>query len=153
METYLPYENFKHCSDIIASPERFEAVYAGIRYLDVIHQLDLPDVHAWARHPGVEMWRGHEVALWQYIDTMFTGFGPPETWNETIKSLRHAADQHLSWATSGDFSMDMPKWMGMEQLHLAHQALLVRTQPRTYASRFPDVDASLPMVWPVIKEV
>ena len=55
---------------------------------------------------------------------------------------------HFENATSGEYTLDPPRWMGDVKLHDAHKSELMRRDPIYYGLHWPLFPMDLPMVWP-----
>lgn len=145
METYVPYPDIEQIADSLHPADIRVSVITAMRVLDVAHEIEKTNLAFVKQLPTVRMWLGHEVFLYEYATQLNsrreTGRLPART--------QQRLDEHLSWATSGDFSMDPPRWWGEERLHAAHRAELFRSNPNFYGKRFGHLVADAPMFWPV----
>jgi hypothetical protein len=44
--------------------------------------------------------------------------------------------------------LDLPSWLGSDELHVSHQSNLIRKDREFYSHVFPGVPDNLPYVWP-----
>jgi len=143
MQTWLPYPDFQesaHALDLATLGIQREHVLA---VLDVLHDSSTSIFHG-APDRLVNMWRGHEPQLCEY------GLVIAEEYQRrmaTDNKILNDLDWHLDCATSGEFSMDKPKWFGDIDFHNAHKSALLRTNPAFYRDKF-DVSRTLEMIWP-----
>ncbi len=138
MQTFLPYPEPTRSAmcldDRRLGKQRVEA-------LQLLRALK-GETTGWANHPAARMWRGYENAL-VYYGTAVCGVwierGFQDTCYEKISAYWDFEHQDIAF----------PPWWGRIDVHLSHQANLVRKDWRHYRQFFPDVDADLPYVWPV----
>jgi hypothetical protein len=65
MQTFLPFIEFSQSAKALDNKRLNKQILEGYQILNVLSN---DDPHAgWRNHPAVKMWRGHEVALWNYI--------------------------------------------------------------------------------------
>lgn len=142
MQTFLPYPDYQHSAEVLKPQhlgwQRLEVVWI----LDVLHELRDKD----RNHPVMKMWRGYEPQLCEYGITIC------EEWKKRgyQDTILPKIEQHLDWATSGQYTLLKPPWFGDTEFHLAHQSNLVRKDRRWYRKFFPDVPDDLPYIWPEV---
>lgn len=92
----------------------------------------------------VEAWRGYETQLAQL------GLVCCDEVEARLHQnpRRTRLSWHLECVTSGEFSMDMPPWVGSHEVHRSHQSQLIALNPLVYAPLFPGVPDNLEVVWP-----
>jgi hypothetical protein len=141
VQTFLPYADFFRSAASLdyrrLGKQRVET-YQILRCLRGL-------TSGWSSHPAVQMWRGYEDALVAYGTVMCCEWlhrGYKDTCLGKIQSL-------ISTPGSIPARIAMPGWLGDTAIHLSHRSNLVRKDPTHYAPIFPDVDPSLPYVWPV----
>lgn len=153
MQTYLPYEDFKETARVLEVHDLATSISTSISILDCIHEtVDGNEVDMVNRLPIVRMWRGREVVLVQYGETLLEEwYGRPSDERLAIDFMAEedALALHMEWATSGEYSMDRPRWTSDTNLHLAHRAELIRHDPPNYAHVWPDLNLDRAMFWPV----
>lgn len=91
----------------------------------------------WRNHPATRMWRGHEAALLFYGDVMIREWvrrGYVSTMPEALPPLE---------------SIVMPSWLGGEEFHAAHRAVLLLKDPTHYSQFGWTETPSNEYVWPV----
>lgn len=96
----------------------------------------------WVNHPATKMWRDYPEALAHYGIAMCDEWvhrGYKDTMRERFVAL---TERSLFFA-------DLPPWLNRPEVILSHRANLVRKDPEFYGRFWPDVDPSLPYVWPV----
>lgn len=124
-----------------------------VEVIQIVRALTVPG-YAWASHPAVLMWQGHEEALGRYglqsCDIWLErGFG--DTCAATIAAdLRTFGIEHIR--SYPDLKADgaLPPWLFDEAVQVSHRSALLRKDPEYYGPLFPpDTPANLPYVWPV----
>ncbi|MEU9625790.1 MSMEG_6728 family protein [Streptomyces luteogriseus] len=149
MQTFLPYPDFRTTALAL---DRRRLGKQRVEALQVLRGLVVPG-YGWRRHPAVKMWLGYEEALVRYgleICRVWREQGHQDTCAATLvadvaATRPHAPirDQHRLAAEG-----ELPPWLGDGPFHESHRSALVRKDPETYATLFPDVPDDLPYVWP-----
>ena len=136
MQTFMPYLSFDttaKCLDVQRlGKQRVEA-------WQIYQALTHPD-YGWQNHPAVKMWRGHDVFLLRYgkiicMEWIRRGY------NDTLLPKFETALGDRPYP-------EFPGWFGDPKFHQSHQSNLCRKAPWHYRQFFPDVNMSLPYVWP-----
>ena len=132
MQTFLPFPDF------IATAKSLDWRRLGKQRVEAKQILDILEDRTikkgWRNHPAVLMWVGHVDALKAYFNVI------SREW--VNRGYRH---------NMGFFEHDqpvMPAWFGNQEFHKAHRSNLVRKDQAFYQPKFPDVDGSLPYIWP-----
>ena len=143
MQTFLPYESFARSAKAL---DQARLGKQRVETLQLLRGLVVPD-YGWQRHPALLMWKGFVPALTSYGLAMtdeWIARGHADTVRDQI--LEFAPD-----AASGD--VDLPPWLGDEELHRSHRSNLIEKSPEVYGPLFPDTDGGLPYVWPAPADV
>lgn len=142
MQTFLPYPDFAESAAALDRQRLGKQRVEVVQILNVLHQVD--DKTGWANHPVMKMWRGHEPQLCEY------GIEICEEWTRRgyEDNCQAKIEWHLDCATSGDFTMEKPKWFGDVEFHLSHQSNLLRKDPEWYGKIFVGIPSDLPYIWP-----
>jgi hypothetical protein len=90
-----------------------------------------------ADHPAVKMWRGYDMALKLYTNTMI------EEW------IRRGFKNTLLYYDIRADELMYPWWFGDRRFHDSHKSNLLRKYPEYYCQFGWDVPDDLPYVWPV----
>jgi hypothetical protein len=141
MQTFLPYPDYLRSAEVLDRQRLGKQRVEVVQILNALHEI----TDGWRNHPATRMWRGHEPQLAEYglaICEEWIGRGYQDTCKPKI-------EQHLEWATSGEFTLTKPLWFGDPAFHLAHQSNLLRKDPKHYGQYFPDVPTDLEYIWPV----
>ena len=77
MQTFVPLtDSFEDIAKVLDNKRLNKQALEGWQILMVLLELDPQGNHripkGWVNHPAVRMWRGHEYALYRYIDVMVT---------------------------------------------------------------------------------
>lgn len=141
MQTFLPYPDFEMTARALdyrrLGKQRVEA------YQILLVLTDSYEKKGWRNHPAVKMWRGYEIALWNYaiaICDEWISRGYKDTCRVKIFDLLVPA-----WQSKNEW----PAWLGDSKFHKSHQSNLIRKDHDFYAPKFPGVPDNLPYVWPV----
>jgi hypothetical protein len=75
MQTFVPLtDSFEHIAKVLDNKRLNKQALEGWQILMTLLELDPQGEHripkGWVNHPAVKMWRGHEMALYRYIDVM-----------------------------------------------------------------------------------
>ncbi len=144
MQTFLPYPCFSRSAEVLDDRRLGKQ---RVEVLQVLRALHLED-YGWSHHPAVQMWRGHTRALVAY------GLAVVGEWcrrgyaDSTRPNIVEFAMPQQVVAEADLPSAERPPWLGWSPLHRSHRAALVRKDPDTYGSVFPDVSPETPYVWP-----
>ena len=141
MQTFLPYPDYTESAKVLDDKRLGKQRVEVIQIIDVLF-LVTPEAR-YRNHPVMDMWRNHEPQLCEYGITIC------EEWKARGYQDKCQAkiEWHLENATSGDFTLEKPKWFGDMELHLSHQSNLLRKNPDHY-EQFFDVPNDLPYFWP-----
>lgn len=132
MQTFLPYPDFIKSAKVLDNKRLNKQITEGYQILRAITD----STYGWQNHPIVNMWRGHEVALAEYINTVHG-----EYYLRTGKSHK---SYELAWAYYRSYKItsaiihpqDPPKWLGHKPFHLSHRLNLIRKDPELYGKAF-----------------
>lgn len=100
----------------------------------------------WYNHPAVQMWKGYEVHLYDYLSQICYEWTIVRGYQDSIlsKSL-----ELLEWCCNSSDKDVLPFWLGNNKLHLSHQSNLIRKKPDYYRPIFGyDIPDDLRYFWP-----
>jgi len=131
MQTFLPYADFEQSASTLDSrrlgKQRVEAY-------QILRALTIPG-YGWRHHPAVQMWRGYEDALRQYM-------------NACIREWVRRGYRNTMALAPVPAEVRLPPWLGDERLHAGYRSNLLRKDPDYYA-QFGWIEApDLPYYWP-----
>jgi Pyrimidine dimer DNA glycosylase len=139
MQTFLPYESYQKSAKIL---DRQRLGKQRVETLQILNALSNPD-YGWQNHPAVNMWRGYEFELVVY------GIAICKEW--ISRGYKDTCLQKISCFadTIPNISIEVPEWIGNEDLHKSHRSNLLRKNPEYYGKLFEQglVD-DLEYVWP-----
>lgn len=96
-----------------------------------------PNAKGWKNHPAARMWRGYELALCDYYNTI-------------VKEWIHRGYRNnMPLINLDGLTIKYPPWWGNEDFHRSHRSNLIRKDAEFYGKQWPDEPADLPYVWPV----
>ena len=130
MQTFLPYQNFEEVAADIDSKRLNKQILECYQILNVLSN---PSPTAgWRNHPAVKMWRGYEMALFNYAMTMVS-----EADARSIKTENNVANlQRLRRERGIDWGTTMPLWFFnnkiMKRVTTTHKANLYKKAPELY---------------------
>lgn len=130
MQTFLPYKDYARVAEVLDSKRLNKQILECYQILNVLSN---PSPTAgWRNHPAVKMWRGHEFALWDYVNAMII-----EADDRGIKTDRNFANLQSLRRTYGlQWGMGLPRWMGvkdvLKRVTTTHKANLFKKQPEAY---------------------
>jgi hypothetical protein len=134
MQTFLPYPDFARSlaalDDRRLGKQRSEALTI-LRIVD--GRTDKP---GWRHHPAVLMWQGYAEALKQYLNLCL------DEWE------RRGFANSIPRERVDPRSLEMPWWLGREELHASHRANLLRKDPLFYGGQGWAENPALPYWWP-----
>ena len=132
MQTFLPYPDFEKTAQVLdyrrLGRQRVEA-YQILRTLSGLSR-------GWSNHPAVRMWRGYELALSAYMNSM-------------IREWVHRGYNNRMFLVELTGRYEYPPWLGDPDFHAAHRSNLLRKDLEYYRKFWPCDPDDLPYVWPV----
>lgn len=130
MQTFLPYKDFARVAEVLDSKRLNKQILECYQVLNVLSN---PSPTAgWRNHPAVVMWRNHEFALYNYVQTMIL-----EASKRGIKTDKNSNNiQRLRLTHGLQWGMGNPKWYGnkkiMKRITTTHKANLFKKEPESY---------------------
>lgn len=116
MITYLPYRNPEVTAAQLLDSELHLQMVHTLILLDCLHETDEAAVRGWSKHPIVPMWKGYEVQLALYGETMLFEWRNRKGGLNGMESTERRLKWHFDTATStDDFEMSMPPWFHDEE--------------------------------------
>lgn len=143
MRTYLPEPNLRRSVRVLQRNELLTAVASASDTLNVLHEaLDPETLDLFVGHPEVNKWRGNEVVLCEYalqclgrLERMDPhAVAQQTTGGQTIRAI---IQWHFESATSGEYNMNIPPFVGNKDFMEAERAELIRTDPVAYRRLYP----------------
>lgn len=135
MQTFLPCASFEETARILDYRRLGKQRVEGLQILNIIQMPDY--IGGWMNHPAVKMWRGYDMALKLYVNTMIAAW--------TQRGYRNTM-QYYDIRTD---ELEYPWWCGDLRFHDSHKSNLLRKYPAYYRQFGWDVSDDLPYVWPV----
>jgi Pyrimidine dimer DNA glycosylase len=137
MQTFLPFANFRESAKSLDMKRLGKQRVEVLQLLNSFHK---PDYKGWKNHPCREMWRGHENALALY------GMVICEVWKE--RGYKDTCYEKIRVYYDESKDTTFPWWLGMLDVHLTHQSMLIKKYPDYYKQQFPDAPEGLEYIWP-----
>lgn len=135
MQTFLPYEDFERCASVLDYRRLGKQRVETLQILQAI-AFDT----RWRNHAATKMWVGYEVALIAYGSIVCM-----EWLDRGYKDACHAKIGAFT-EIFGD-EVELPHWLGDEDLHASHRSNLMRKDPKYY-KQFFDEPSTYPYIWP-----
>ncbi len=145
MQTYLPYESFKQCAEVLDRKRLGKQRVEGYQILRTLGNTDV-NKRSWNNHPAVRMWKGYEVALACYtieICNQWKKLGFEDTVGDKVRKMLSLDIPEQNRLMDDE----VPAWLGYKLLHVSHQSNLLRKDFEHYESLFPDIQNDLPYLW------
>jgi len=151
MQTFLPFATYESCAEVIDPTRLNKQILEVCQLLDSTHQVAKAD-GGWAppatwAHPARLMWAGYEPQLIMYGEAMLAEH--LRRGGNSSGAYERKFEQHMSWATSGEFTMERPAWTNDPQVHRMYQSILLKKRPEWYGPFFPGVPDDIEMVYPI----
>lgn len=163
MQTFIPVtSSYNDMAQVIDNKRLNKQALEGWQILMTLLELDPQGNHrvpkGWYNHPAVKMWRGHEMALYQYVEAMVQEWisrGYKSTIGEKAKSTILTAIRNGSLSSEGSTP---PNWMVDAELYRKissshRQALLAKNYEWYSQFEWPEDSGRCPdgydYVWPV----
>lgn len=139
MQTFLPYPNFETTAACLDDQRLGKQ---RVETWQIYQALTRPD-YGWQNHPAVKMWRGHSVWLLIYGEAICEAWRSRGFKDTLLDKFKHEL-RTLDFFSKGS----RPNWWNNAAFHESHQSNLCRKAPWYYRDYFPNVNMSLPYVWP-----
>ena len=128
MQTFVPYADFDESAESLDNKRLNKQLLEGRQILGILATRRTSG--AWVNHPAVKMWRGYEVALFNYLlsirnECVYRGIQTEKNWNAII-------DIHDEALYSKGYK-ELPRWWDDERVHQSHRNNLYRKDPDYYA--------------------
>jgi hypothetical protein len=155
MQVWLPLPSFTDSVRTLSNTHLWRVRIDVIKLMDSYHEVQESELPVGLRSPYqideseplYKMWHGYEMQLCEYgLEACEEYTNRPSTPSEDF-NLYEIISHHLDWATGEESDMGKPNWFGDVDVHISHQAALVRLDPDHYSKYFK-VDQSLPLEWP-----
>ena len=114
MQTFLPYDDFQACAQVLDWRRLGKQRVEGMQILNCLEQ-----PNRWQNHPAVKMWEGYELSLKRYVNIMIREW-IKQGFNNTMKIYDIEA------------IYEDPPWLGDERIHSSHRANLIRKDAKFY---------------------
>jgi hypothetical protein len=134
MQTFLPYPDFIESAKALDRKRLGKQRVEGYQILKALFNPG----YGWQNHPAVNMWRGYEDSLIDYVQAVclvWSSYGYKDSIAEKV---------YNEFPYNG--TKDTPEWLGDEDFHKSHQSNLKRKDGVFYSFNVPN---DLPYVWPV----
>jgi hypothetical protein len=140
MQTFLPYDDFNKCAEVLDIRRLGKQRVETYQIMNVLAGLNTGS--GWVNHPAVKMWRGHEEYLLYYQESIvkeWSILGYKDTCLEKTK---------MSFSNIKT-KMSKPEWLGLDILHASHRSNLLRKNKDFYGLYSWKEPDNMPYYWPV----
>lgn len=162
MQTFVPLtDSFQATAQVLDRQRLNKQALEGWQILMTLLELDPQGNHripkGWVNHPAVKMWRGHEMALYLYIEEMVTEW-KRRGYNSTIGDKAKATIMRALELGITDGSAVNPQWLSdfntFKQIASSHRTALLSKNYEWYSQFGWDEDfgyrpETYEYIWPV----
>lgn len=125
MQTFLPYPSYSVSATTLDPIRHNKQITEGFQIFSTLLS-PTPLKRAWSNHPAVLMWKGHEGALFHYVQEMAIEWAEKkDKLHQSYVLLRDAFDNALLQHKLQDSTFDPPPWLGYAPFHAAHRSKLL----------------------------
>ena len=133
MQTFVPFDNFIESASSLDNLRLNKQLLEGRQIYNILASGRTSG--AWTNHPAVKMWRGYELALFNYLvaikdECVSRGIKTDKNWSAIIEI--HKYNLNRADTTS------LPLWWGDERVHQSHRNNLYRKNPDYYIEFIDD---------------
>lgn len=132
MQTFIPYANFEKCAKVL-DRGKHSRLNKQITEAEQIYNCIVKGT-GWIHHPIVGMWRGYENALLYYRNVM-------------LKEWYSIGGNYKKGYIYPEGEIQMPWWLGIEEIHRSHRSMLIQKNPKWYKPLFSNTPDDLPYIW------
>ncbi len=162
MQTFVPLtSSFEDIAKVLDRQRLNKQALEGWQILMTLLELDPQGNHripkGWVNHPAVKMWRGHEIALYRYIEAMVDEW-KRRGYKSTIGDKARATVLRALELDILDGSATNPSWLSdlrtFEEVASSHRLALLNKDYEWYSQFGWPEDAgtkpeSYDYIWPV----
>lgn len=128
MQTFVPYADFAESAAVLDNKRLNKQLLEGRQIYNILAQDKRHG--AWVNHPAVKMWRGFNVALYNYLRAIkdecdYRGIKTDKNW-EAIEHIYKFDYGH-------GVNLIMPPWWGDNRIHESHRNNLYVKDAMYYA--------------------
>ena len=127
VNTFLPYEDFKESAKVLDDKRLYKQIVECKQILNAIWHNNNGTKYGYQNHPIVKMWQDYPEALRKYQLVMLQEW----LWRRWEANL----DIRDIWQYD---DIDMPKWLGDDELHYSHRCNLLRKDKAHYENYFSE---------------
>jgi hypothetical protein len=141
MQTFVPLtKSFEDIAKVLDNKRLNKQALEGWQILMVLLELDPQGNHrvpkGWVNHPAVKMWRGHEYALYRYIQAMVSEW-KSRGYKSTIGDKSKATIMRAAELGLIDGHSDNPNWLSdfkyFETVASSHRLALLNKDYEWYS--------------------
>jgi len=139
MQTFLPYSSFFISARCLDTKRLGKQRLEASQILNILLGTANPGKNGkigWVNHPAVKMWRGYEIALANYYNTIL---------DEWI----HRGYRNTMLFRYPNGQLIYPHWLGNSHFHSSHRSNLLRKNFEYYSQFCWNEDPNAEYVWPI----
>ena len=162
MQTFVPVtSSFEDIAKVLDNKRLNKQALEGWQILMTLLELDPQGNHripkSWVNHPAVKMWRGHEMALYRYIDAMVIEW-KRRGYKSTIGDKAKATIVRAMELGLIDEISSNPTWLSnlstFKDIAISHRVALLNKDYEWYSQfKWPEDKGNRPetyeYIWPV----
>ena len=128
MQTFLSEYSFTESAQVLDTKRLVKQLLEGRQIFSVLSG----NTNAWKNHPAVKMWRGYELALYNYLyciakEMEVRGYKYENNWNEIVRLQGHFGREN---------GYNMPPWFNdrttLHSVVTTHRRSLYNKAPELY---------------------
>jgi hypothetical protein len=160
MQTFMPSQDFNEVAKVLDNKRLNKQALEGWQILMNLLELDPEGNHrpakGWSNHPAVKMWKGHEVALYMYIEAMTKEWLKRGYKTTIADKARQTLNTAISKGLLEPISTlrNFPLWIQLEEVLSSHRTALLAKNYEWYSQFGWPEDPGYPItkytyVWPI----
>jgi hypothetical protein len=143
MQTFLPYKSFARSARCLDNRRLGKQRVEAMQILDVLCGEKAKT--GWRNHPAVLQWKGHEGALYAYLEDVCAEWVRRGFDNSGMAvHLRRLTSSYRVLRTH----TALPPWLGKKAFHNSHRSRLLQKDKDFYSQYGWKVPLDLECVWP-----
>ena len=152
MMTFLPFEDFNKCAEVLDKKRCWKQVVEASQIIDCLEGKKV----GWKNHPAVKMWVGYENLLKHYYNIFLEHCVSVHNINTKFQYREglYSYGFYGNLMITENANNSKPFWLGQEPFHRAMRARLIEKNPEFYGPKFLDKDKGYndsKYWWPVME--
>jgi hypothetical protein len=147
MIPYLPRESVDDSVKFFVPRHLRENAESALAVLKVLHE-EHDQTEQLRNHPAVIAWTENAPFLAHYGLALFERYMEVcGSWNAAMLNFKRALERQLELASTADYTLDPPRFMGRARLHASHLSHFVTNYPTDYAEYIGEVEFGLRLLF------